>query len=209
LTSWAGRFAGAVLAGGQSTRMGTDKAVLAVTGGPLAGVARDALVGAGAAEVLLVGGNRETLAPLEPLGFRFVDDRWPGQGPLGGLITALRACEHDVVVVLACDLPAVEAAAVTSVLRALGDADAAIPVVDGRLQTLVAAYRRRCVEGLEAAWAAGERSLRDAVRGLHTTLVALPDRRWTLNANRPADLDAGGQLSRPLDTEPDERRNHQ
>jgi molybdopterin-guanine dinucleotide biosynthesis protein A len=171
--------------------MGHDKALLEVDGRPLAGIASDALAGAGAAEVLIIGGDRAT---LEPFGTRFVDDGWPGEGPLGGVVTALRAAVHDPVVVLACDLPHIVPAAVTAVLHALGDADAAIPDVDGRRQVLVAAYRRACREPLEAALMAGERALRHATRQLHVATVDLTDRGWVLNVNRPADLEPGGGL---------------
>ena len=101
-------FTGAVLTGGRSTRMGTDKAFVEVDGRPMAGRVAAALRAAGAAEVLAVGGD---LDRLPSLGFdRAVPDRHPGEGPLGGLLTALAAAGHDVVVVLACDVPAARAA---------------------------------------------------------------------------------------------------
>ena len=182
--------------------MGRDKAVIEVGGQPLAAVAGDALAGAGAAEVILIGGDRGVLGPV---GLRVVDDGWPGQGPLGGLITALRVAAHDVVVVLSCDLPSVAPAAVTAVLDALADdADAAVPVVGGRRQPLLAAYRRRSLPALEDVWATGERSLRHAVARLATAPVALADPAWARNANRPADLEASGQLADPLEGQSEE-----
>jgi molybdopterin-guanine dinucleotide biosynthesis protein A len=190
VTDFVGPFSGAVLTGGRSTRMGRDKALLESRGRPLAVVARDALIGAGAAEVLAVGGDGEAMARL---GFRHVVDLWPGQGPLGGVVTALRAAVHEVVVVLACDLPDVAPAAVTAVLAALDSADAAIPDVDGRRQVLMAAYRRTCLVPLEAALDAGERALRDAVRRLAAAPVDLADPRWVRNVNVPGDLEEGSQ----------------
>ena len=196
-----GSFSGAVLTGGRSTRMGRDKALLEIRGRPRVAAARDALVGAGAAEVVAVGGDGEALARL---GFRHVVDRWPGDGPLGGVVTALRAAVHEVVVVLACDLPDVEPAAVIAVLAALGSADAAIPEVDGRRQVLLAAYRRTCIVQLEAALAAGERALRDAVRRLAVAPVELADARWVHNVNVPGDIEAGSHGVGPLEGQPDD-----
>lgn len=204
-------FSGAVLTGGGSRRMGTDKALLEVGGRPMAAIARDALVGAGAAEVLAVGGDA---AALTALGLRPVPDRWPGEGPLGGVIVALHEAQHDVVVVLACDLPRVEAAAVAALVRGLGDADAGVPAVDGRPQVLVAAYRRACVGVLEEARAAGVRRLRDAVNRLRVADVALADPDWVRNVNQPADLEGLGHLEGdgqgvgPLQRHPDERSHH-
>src|SRR5262245_31245962 len=144
-------FTGMVLTGGTSTRMGSDKAFVEVDGRPLAAIARDALVGAGAAETFAVGGDRER---LEAAGFQVVPDEFPGTGPLGAIATGLSAANFDPVVVLACDLPRVQAATVNELLTALSDAadDAAIPLRDGRREVLVAAYRRRCLPTLRAAF---------------------------------------------------------
>lgn len=202
MTGFPGAFSGAVLTGGRSTRMGRDKALLEKGGRPLAAAARDALTGAGAAEVLAIGGDAESMARL---GFRHVVDLWPGDGPLGGVVTALRAAAHDVVVVLACDLPEVEPATVTAVLAGLGHADAAIPVVGGRREVLVAVYRRRCAAPLEAALAEGVRALRDAVRGLEVAAVDLAETRWVRNVNVPSDLEGEREGVGPLEGEPDHR----
>jgi molybdopterin-guanine dinucleotide biosynthesis protein A len=184
-------FSGAVLCGGASRRMGTDKALVAVGPGgrPLASVALAALRAAGAVEVAAVGGDRPGLAAL---GFSYVADRHPGEGPLGGLVSALAAAPCEVVAVLACDLPDVEAGAVRAVVAALGDAAIAVPVVDGRLQVLLAAYHRRCLPHLEAAFAAGVRAVHRALAGLDVRTVELAEPRWARNVNRPGDLGAAG-----------------
>jgi molybdopterin-guanine dinucleotide biosynthesis protein A len=165
--------------------MGRDKAFVEVRGRPLAGIARDALVDAGADEVLAVGGDGDRLAAL---GFRAVPDRLPGEGPLAALATALDAAQHEIVVVLACDLPSVTGDAVTAVLAALGDAEAAVPDIAGGPQVLLAAYRRRCLPALEQALADGERAVRPVVARLAVASVALADPGWAHNANRPEDL---------------------
>ena len=97
--------AGAVLAGGASRRMGVDKAVLEVDGRPLAMGALEALQAAHLSPVFLVGGA-DGLS--EATGHEVIPDAWPGEGPLGGILTALSALDEDgrrPVVVLACDLP--------------------------------------------------------------------------------------------------------
>jgi molybdopterin-guanine dinucleotide biosynthesis protein A len=183
------RFSGAVLTGGASTRMGRDKAFLAVPGDaqrrPLARIAVDALRAAGASEVLAVGGDPDRLrAEIDPA-LRTVADGWPGQGPLGGITTALAAAREPIVVVLACDLPHVTAEAVRAVVDAMdGGADAAVP---GR-HVLLAAYRRTCRTVFEVAMRVGVRAPREALDGLHVADVALADPAWADNANTPADL---------------------
>ena len=93
--------------------MGQDKAFVSYGGRPLADIARRALTEAGAIEVLSIGGDRVRLARL---GFVAIPDDTAGEGPLGGLLTALRAAAADWVVVLACDLPHASAATVRELL---------------------------------------------------------------------------------------------
>ena len=178
-------FSGAVLAGGQSSRMGRDKALIDLGDRRLIQVATDALHEAGATEVFVVGGDREALAGL---GLRFVADAHPGEGPLGAIITALRAAHEATVVVLACDHIATEGVAVRSVLGALGDADVAIPVVEGHSQVLHAAWRRRALPTLEAAFARGARSVRAPLADLSVVQLLDGDPCWFRDADTPSDL---------------------
>lgn len=192
-------FSGAVLTGGRSRRMGTDKALLAGPGGrPLALIARDALVAAGATEVLAVGGDLPALAAL---GLAPVADAHPGEGPLGGLVTALGAASCDRVVVLSCDLPLVDAHAVRAVVAGLDDeaADAAVPLVGGRPQPLLAAYRCRALPALAAAFAEGGRALHAAVAALVVVHPPLADPAVASDADDPEALAALGRARpRPL-----------
>jgi molybdopterin-guanine dinucleotide biosynthesis protein A len=155
-------FCGAVLAGGGSRRMGRDKALVeARPGRPLVLVAAQALEGAGASSVVVVGGDG---VALEAVGLRWVPDRLPGQGPLAGILTALDEASTDVVVVLACDMPGVGPEVPTALVAALDDdpsARVAVAVVGERDQPLTAAWRcSTALDGIEAAFAAGERAPR-------------------------------------------------
>ncbi|MES4792537.1 MAG: hypothetical protein C4321_05700, partial [Chloroflexota bacterium] len=81
-------FSGAVLTGGRSSRMGRDKAFVALGGRPLVTYPVGALRMAGATEVFAVGGDRVRLTTL---GLSWVPDGHPGAGPLGGICTAIGA----------------------------------------------------------------------------------------------------------------------
>lgn len=190
-----GRLGGAVLAGGASRRMGTDKALISRDGVTLVEGAVAALRAADADPVVVIGGDR---AALEALHLDVVDDRWPGEGPLGGIITALRHVETDIVAVLSCDLTDASAIAVTSVVGALGTADVAVPVVGGRTQWMHAAWRRSALPVLTAAFEAGRRAPRDAVSALTVTELLDGDPCWFHDADRPEDLpgDAGRSAGR-------------
>jgi molybdenum cofactor guanylyltransferase len=168
--------------------MGRDKALLEVGGRPLAAVVGDALRAAGADPVLAVGGDGPALARL---GLEAVPDDHPGEGPLGGLVTALRRAPTPVVAVLACDLPGARGEAVGAVVRALAgapEADVALPVTGGRWALVHGAWRASALEPLDAAFAAGERSLAGAVARLRVVEVPGLDDASLADVDVPEDL---------------------
>lgn len=180
---------GAVLAGGASRRMGRDKALIVVGGTTLVERAVGALGEAGAEPVVVVGGDP---APFRALGLDPVPDRWPGEGPLGGIITALHTVPADIVVVLSCDLTEPSSIAVRTVVSALGTADVAVPVVEGRTQWLHTAWRREsALPILEKVFADGERAPRSAATGLQVTQLLDGDPCWFHDADHPGDLPGG------------------
>jgi molybdopterin-guanine dinucleotide biosynthesis protein A len=97
------RFAGVVLAGGRSTRMGADKAFLAWRGRRLIDRQLDLLCTLAPSELLVSGRAGVNYAAT---GARVVCDAAPDQGPLGGLAAVLQATTTPYVVLLAVDLPA-------------------------------------------------------------------------------------------------------
>lgn len=180
-------FAGAVLAGGASKRMGTDKAFIKTDDTTLLQSTVSALYGAGASSVVVVGGNGQK---VQRLGLSHVVDSWPNQGPLGGIITALRNTSAATVAVLACDLTRPSAEAITAVRRILGEADVSVPVVDGQAEWLHAVWRRTAVEKLEHSFTAGERAPKRAVSELRVKHFLDGDPRWFHDADYPDDLPA-------------------
>lgn len=194
-------FAAAVLVGGASSRMGTDKALVEVDGVTLARRAVDLLRSAGAREVVTVGGSDRGA------GVEHVDDRYPGEGPLGGLITALATfgvppAVDTAVVVIACDLPLLSPGTVSHLLAALEDNDAAIARTD-RLEPLCAVWRpERVLPRLERSFASGERAIRRSLTGLRTVEVVVGEAEL-VNLNTPDELEVlrrerlGGAGGRP------------
>ena len=184
-------FAGVVLTGGSSRRMGRDKALITVSGSrPLAGLVRDALVLSGATDVFSVGGDAEA---LNSLGVRSVPDRFPGEGPLGGIITALNESAEDLVVVLACDTPEITADVPDALVRAIAadpSADVAVITIEGRRHPLNAVWRRdRCLAVLEDLFVQGERAPRVALSALNVLDVTDIDPGLVDDVDSPEDLD--------------------
>jgi molybdopterin-guanine dinucleotide biosynthesis protein A len=179
---------GAVLCGGDSRRMGRDKALIPIDGEPMAGRVAAALAGGGCDVVVLVGGDRELLQAAT--GRNWVPDRWPGEGPLGGLLTALSAGAGRDVVVAACDLPDLDADAVRAVISAAqtADADVAAVVAVTTHPHLVGWWRASSESAVRALYDGGERGIRRALRQLRVVEVPVGDH-VVRNVNTPDDID--------------------
>lgn len=187
---------GAVLCGGASRRMGTDKALVVVDCVPMAERVARALAAGGCDPVVFVGGDSSRLGAL---GRATVPDRWPGEGPVGGLLSALHATD-DNVVVAACDLPDLDAATVQRLCDA-GDAsvdtvDTVVATIDGRA-ALLSHWRQGARAAVAAEWKAGTRSMAALHSAEALSVVALAvDSRALRNVNTPADLRIPGASSR-------------
>ena len=139
-----------VQAGGQSSRMGQDKALRLFLGRPLIQRVIERLRPI-ADELLVTTNHPEDYAFLElPL----FPDRRPGRGALGGLYTALFSARHSIVAVVACDMPFANAGlflAASGILVREG-ADLAIAKTEEGYEPLHAVYRREtCLPAIEAA----------------------------------------------------------
>jgi molybdenum cofactor guanylyltransferase len=178
--------AGAVLTGGHSRRMGTDKALLDIDGVPMAERVAAAVAAGGCAPVAFVGGDE---AALRAHSRRWIPDRWPGEGPLGGVLTALLELDSDVLVT-ACDLIDLDAATVAAVLAAADATGADVAVARStRVEPALARWSGSARPTIEARFAAGERALHRVLLELSVVEVAVEPARLR-NINAPADLRA-------------------
>ncbi|HLA96932.1 MAG TPA: molybdenum cofactor guanylyltransferase [Anaerolineales bacterium] len=139
-----------VQAGGESRRMGSDKALFPFLGQPL--IQRVLGRVAHLAEEIIVTTNNPPAYRF--LGLPLVPDLLPGRGALGGLYTALSAAAQPLVAVVACDMPFVSPGLlVVERDRLLGaDCDAVIPQAAGGAEPFHAVYRREtCLPAVERA----------------------------------------------------------
>lgn len=183
-------WTGVVLAGGRSSRMGTDKALVELDGITLLDRAVE-LLRAHARELLIIGDVARHQHPHATT----IGDRRPGLGPLGGLITALERSRYGRIIAVACDMPAVNDRLILR-LKAHCDAtvDAAVPVHGGGIEPLAAAFHLRCLSPFEQAADAGVLKLTDALQRVRWAPVEVSPGRegWPAdlfrNINTPADL---------------------
>jgi molybdopterin-guanine dinucleotide biosynthesis protein A len=182
------RAAGAILTGGESRRMGRDKATLPIAGVPLA--VRFARALAPALDPIVAVGRPEP--ELAAAGLEVVADEHPGEGPLGGILTAFAWSPAPIVVVVACDLVDVDGATAAVLVSAL-EADPTLAVAvaarePGDAQPLCAAWRiELAADALTSSFAGGERAIRRAWTALHRVAVAVEADR-VRNVNTPTDV---------------------
>lgn len=181
-------IAGVVLTGGSSRRMGMDKALIQIDGRAMVDRVGDALRAAGCSTVVAIGPSR-LAGGLQP-----VDDLYPGQGPLGGILTAMATLSSgaELVFVLACDLPSIDGGTIQELARAAreatetGGVDVIMARTD-RLEPLCAIWNPRCAPALQAAFDSGERAIHSALNELTVIFVEVPPETLR-NVNTPDDL---------------------
>jgi molybdopterin-guanine dinucleotide biosynthesis protein A len=176
-------WAGFVLVGGSSSRMGQDKASLPYRG--------KKLIEHIAAAVAEAAGSATLIGPPDryrDLGFPVVPDGRPGLGPLTGIHTAL--CESPAAwnLIAACDLPAISGAFL-KMLKAAAEASAADCLIpagpSGQLEPLCAAYHSRCRDTIGKALDRRVRKVTDGIAGLRISIWNVPESSWFQNVNTP------------------------
>ena len=178
---------GVVLAGGRSSRMGSDKALLRVGGRRLIDLAVDALTPL-CGEVLVAAGPR-VVADLTVRQIHDAGDR----GPLAGIVAALGEVSTDLAVVVAVDMPAVDVTLLADLARRWNGEPAVMPSAGGRLQPLHAVYATAALARLQDCLQAGIRSPARALVDLGALIVDVDDDAFARNLNLPSDLPGGAR----------------
>lgn len=193
--SSAATYAAAVLAGGASTRMGRDKALIEMEGTSLIERQLRLLASLRPAELWLSG--RYLLSGM-PAGIRTVPDRVAGQGPLGGLDAVLSSMGAAQVLVIAVDMPCLSEPFLRALLDARIDGKGIVPLAADGLEPLAAVYPSAVLPVVERRLTEGLLSLRAFVEEccaldlVSVWPVPSEFERCLMNCNSPADLDRAG-----------------
>jgi molybdenum cofactor guanylyltransferase len=181
-----------VLAGGESRRMGRPKALLPVGETTLVEWLAARLAPEFAHLLVAAREPGQLPAGLRP---HLVRDLHVGAGPLAGVEAALAAAPHDVIVAVACDMPAVTADLARRLAGTLIEAgepgvlDAAVPRLGGRPEPACAAYRRSAAGPIAAALGGGHRRAADALAELRVRWLDDEDPALFANLNTPEDYE--------------------
>lgn len=163
--------------------MGRDKALLPYRGRTL--VEHVAMVVKQVSgSVTLVGAADRYLE----LGYRVIEDRNRGCGPLSGIEAALQQTDAEWNAIVACDMPNVDAEFLLRLFE-LAEGDGGdiwlAENTEGRVEPLYAVYNRRCLAEAQAAIASGQYKVTEAFRKCRMKSVLVPDARILMNMNTP------------------------
>jgi molybdopterin-guanine dinucleotide biosynthesis protein A len=200
---------GFVLAGGQSSRMGRDKALLEFAGRPLVAHALELFQEAGIS-AMIAGATSPALKSL-PIITLLIEDASPGLGPLSGICTALSIISTRYAVFLPVDLPLLPPSLIVFLLRhaRITGSVVTVPSISGFAQTFPAVLDRAALPALQneldsqrygcfSAFQAASAAVGQSVSSVAVELLAqagevsdplgLPPIHWFLNLNTPEDL---------------------
>jgi molybdenum cofactor guanylyltransferase len=189
--------AGFVLAGGRSSRMGQDKALLTLGGEPLVKRAIQKLRKI-CAEVAIAGGTED----LARFG-RVIPDKTCGCGPLGGIVSALEQSSSEWNLFLPVDAPYVPISALKALLAMAGGFPGVgvMARVRGLMQPLCAVYSRNALEALERELVAGRWKVTLAIESAGPVKVMdFEDPSWFANLNTPEEFAEAERHTDALDT---------
>ena len=179
-----GKQAGFVLAGGNSSRMGRDKALLATGTHTMLEEIADHVKKA--AESVTIIGPRERYMHL---GLAVMEDLLPACGPLGGLYTALQTTRATWNLVVACDMPGVNADFLSNLLAAACESGhrALVPQSNRGWEPLCAVYHQSLVSQVYAALNRKMFKMQEFVASIDATPWPVEDTRLLVNVNTPQD----------------------
>ena len=191
----------AILAGGKSSRMGTDKGLINLKGVPL--VERIIRQISHIFPKIFIVTNK--IEQYSKFGYPMVSDLLPDIGPLGGLYTALDYDTHDYTLLLSCDMPFVSQGMLLYLMGAVDTYDVVVPRLSkqNHPEPLRAIYSKRCFSIIEKYIEEGGRRVVGFYSGINVRYVERneiegvdPGARSFFNANEPADLIEAAHLTK-------------
>ncbi len=180
-----------ILAGGLSTRMGTDKALLPFEGLPLLfhvfQTAQNLNV-----PIAIVTPWPERYAVLDLEDATFIVENSVAQGPVSGLACGLEQISSEWVLLLACDLPRLNIETLKTWVQGLAGVSegflALVPHHGDQWEPLCAFYRRRCLDSLKSYLASGRKSFHQWLAENPTQALPVTDLKMFFNCNQPEDI---------------------
>lgn len=176
-----------ILAGGKSSRMGKDKALLEINGKNFIKQLSEELDWFN--EKLIARGNNSEIPEVS---WPVIPDVYQERGPIGGLHASLSICQSDALFFVSCDMPLIQSSLAKFLCDSMTEAYDAVVVKseDGRVHPLCAVYRKATVKVFEKQILAGNNRIMgalDKMRVKYVTIDFTKGAQQLLNVNTPKD----------------------
>lgn len=169
---------GALLVGGESRRMGENKAFLKIGEKMLCERSLDVLNNV--CQKVIISSRQADL--YEMFGYPIILDKIKGKGPLGGLYSILAEAKHEYVFVVACDMPLLSEEGIRSLYEEVEDFDALVPRALGRLHPLHAFYHKRILSLVKESVLNEKLKLTEILNQCRAKIIQI-DKNSELNSN--------------------------
>jgi molybdenum cofactor guanylyltransferase len=183
----------AILAGGQSRRMGSEKSFISLQGKPMIEHVLDR-VKTLRLPIMLITNSPDQYAKYE---LPMASDILPDQGSLGGLYTAIHFSRAEHTLCVACDMPFLNPALLEYLIEQLPGWDAVVPRIGGFPEAIHAIYSKACLDPIRAQILKEQlrsSGIFDSIKTHYIEEPAIktfdPDFRSFINVNTPDDLAA-------------------
>ncbi len=183
------RITGIVLAGGRSSRMGSDKGLVQLEGKKFIEHILAALI-PNVNEIIIVANNDN----YNTFGYKVVEDIIKDCGPLGGIYTGLMNSKTENNLIVSCDIPFINEGLIRYIIENSGKAEIAVPVYKGNTEPLCAIYTKRITDRLYNLIMCKELKIQSVLRHFLTREIHITERqkfyhdKLFVNINTPEEL---------------------
>ncbi|NOZ45898.1 MAG: molybdenum cofactor guanylyltransferase [Chlorobi bacterium] len=180
-----------ILAGGKSTRMGQNKALMKLNGLPLIQHVYNSLTPI--SSTILISSNS---AEYSFLNTEIVEDKYPGVGPIGGIYSCLKKSNTILNIVVSCDTPFLSPDFFIYLLTFSKGFDITIPIHKGITEPIIGIYKKHTYTTFEHFINAGIYSPSKAIKSLKHNYVEISKKQPFYNPNLFANLNSLEDLNR-------------
>lgn len=195
------QICGVILAGGKSSRMGKNKALLDINGKPVIEIIKSELSTC-TDQVIIISNQPEEYQFLQ---VPIYSDRYPGEGPLAGIESALYHVDTEWFFITACDMPFIQAEVFQYLYEQSSGYDAVVPIYEGQIHPLSSLYHRSVLPVIQQQLNKQQRQVKsffDLICVNYVKDFNLPktilDRHF-FNMNRPEEYQQAKSISLQID----------
>lgn len=178
-----------ILAGGKSSRMGTEKGLVVFSGKSLVQHVIDALKKITDSIIIIT-----QYPSYEKFGYPCYPDIYKEKGALGGIYTGLVNSSSQKNIVVGCDMPFLSQNVLNGLIENCDDVDVLLTMHKGKEEPLCSVYDKSCIPHFKKLIEAGQLKITDALMGLKTRMISFDKEEWFMgneftNINTPGQLD--------------------